>query len=84
MNKYSESIRSSRHRNQELVDDTTSTHDTRIKIWLPAALGAAINFFAANSITSTITMSVDGLATIFYVSAGAIFCNAIYMIVKAC
>lgn len=29
-------------------------------------------------------MHIDGLATIFYVSAGAVFCGALHMIIKSC
>ena len=58
--------------------------DRRRKVWLPYAIGAAVNFFAGNSILSTITMHIDGLATIFYVSAGAVFCGALHMVIMSC
>ena len=58
--------------------------DQRMKIWLPYAIGAAVCFFSGNSILSTITANIDGLATIFYVSAGAIFCGALHVIIKCC
>jgi drug/metabolite transporter (DMT)-like permease len=52
-------------------------------LWLPYALGAALNFFAGNAIISSITAEVDGLACIFYLSAGAIFCGASHMIIMS-
>ena len=55
----------------------------RLKKWIPFAIGAALNFFAANAITSTITAEVDGLACIFYLSTGAIFCGACHMIIMS-
>jgi hypothetical protein len=56
--------------------------DQRMKVWLPYALASAVCFFSGNSILATITANIDGLATIFYVSAGAIFCGALHVIVK--
>lgn len=53
-----------------------------MKVWLPYALASAVCFFSGNSILATITANIDGLATIFYVSAGAIFCGALHVIVK--
>jgi len=81
----SNSIRSSQHKYQELLADNPIDHEkARLKLWLPSALGAAISFFAGNSITSTVTANVDGLAAIFYLSAGCIFCGSLHMIVMSC